>query len=104
MQRFEIGRLRWCLRPAKHAFGSSQQLFLPVGDLSGMYPELLSQFGPRLVAFDGGQRHLGLEGHSMIPSRSLHRLVGQAVNALTVQDKGTAAVRDRTNSARRDPL
>ena len=71
--------------PAKHVRGSGEQLLLPFGDLGGMDTELLGQFGQRLVAFDGGQRHLRLEGRSMIPSRSFHclaPLVGHLAVAL----------------------
>ena len=46
----------------------------PFGDLSEVDAEWLGQFGKRLVAFDGGHGHLRLEGRSVIPSRSLHRL------------------------------
>ncbi len=74
MECFEI----WCVRrrfgATKHVSGPRQQLLLPFGDLGGMDPKLLSQFGQRLVTFDRGQRHLRLEGRSVIPSRSFHCL------------------------------
>ena len=61
-------------RAAEHISGPRQQLLLPFGDLGGVHAELLCQFCERLVARDGRQRHLGLEGRSVNPSGSLHRL------------------------------
>ena len=53
MQGVEIRCLSGTHRPAKHVRSSRQQLLLPLGDLSGVDAELLSQFGQRLVVFDG---------------------------------------------------
>ena len=46
---------------AEHVGGLGQQLVLPVSDLVGVHVMLLRQLGQRLVASNGGQRHLGLE-------------------------------------------
>lgn len=74
VQRLKIRRLRWRFRPAKHVRGPCEQLLLPFGDLGGMDVELLGQFRHSLLTFDGGQRHLGLKGRSVIPSRSFRCL------------------------------
>jgi len=44
-----------------------QQLRLPVRNLVRMDIELLCQLGRRLVALQGGNRHLGLEFRRVIP-------------------------------------
>src|SRR5919107_3035551 len=47
-----------------------EQLRLPLGDLVGVNVELLCQLGQRLVASDGGQSHLRLEGRCVVPAWS----------------------------------
>jgi hypothetical protein len=53
---------------ARRAF---QQPALPIGVLVRMDIELLQQFGQRFVAFDRGQRHLGLKCGRMRLAASL---------------------------------
>ena len=47
-----------------------EQLALPVRDLVGVHIEQLRQLRQRLLALDGGQRHLRLEGRCVVPARS----------------------------------
>lgn len=52
----------------EHVLGAFNQAFLPVLDLIGMHVELLGQLSQGALAFHCRQRHLGLEGRSMITS------------------------------------
>jgi len=51
-----VGRCR------KHFGSTLQQLGMPLADLIGWTLKLLGQLDQRLVAANGGQRHLRLEG------------------------------------------
>jgi len=55
------GRLIGPRLAAEHVGRLGQQLVLSVGDLVGVHVVLLRQLGQRLVASNGGHRHLGLE-------------------------------------------
>ena len=61
------------LLPVEDLGGSVEKLLLPLRNLVRMHIELLRQFGQRLVALQGSDRHLGLEFRRVIPPLpSLH--------------------------------
>ncbi len=74
MEGLEIWHVCWRRGPTKDIGDPCQQLLLPFGNLRGMDLKLFRSCGQRLVAFDRRQRHVGLKGRSVIPSRPLHRL------------------------------
>ena len=51
---------------AEDGWGSVQELALPLGDLVGMNVEALGDHDDGLLAIDGFQSHLGLEGRRMV--------------------------------------
>jgi len=58
----------------KYPGGGVNQLPLPSSDLVRMHIILLRQFGQRLLALDGRQRHFGLESRGMRPASAFcHR-------------------------------
>ena len=73
MQRFHVdGRCR--LRPGRgpeHPGSPVKKLGLPGRDLVGMDIELLGQLGQGLLASQGSQSHLRLEGRKVVPALSL---------------------------------
>jgi len=47
-----------------------KELVFPLFDLVGVHVKLLGQFHQRLLAPDGGKRHLCLESRAVVPARS----------------------------------
>jgi hypothetical protein len=45
-----------------------KELVFPLLDLVRMHVELLGQFNKRLLAPDGGKRHLRLESRAVVPA------------------------------------
>ena len=59
----------------KRPAAPSSKLAFPLRDLVRMDIELLRQFGQRLLALDGGQSHLRLEGRCVVPAGALRHLL-----------------------------
>lgn len=72
MQRLHIhGRSRLGLyKSTKDSRSTFQKLRAPLRDLVRVNVELMCQLGQRLLALDGRQRHLRLEGRAVVPARS----------------------------------
>ena len=67
-------RLRLAPVRAEQASRPFQHLASPLRDLVRVHIEKLSQFGQRLVALHGSQRHLRLEARRVVPAGSLRHL------------------------------
>jgi hypothetical protein len=76
VQRLQIDRrLAGRGRTTEDVGRSVQQLPSPLGDLRRVHLEVLRNLGHRLVASDGGQRHLGLECRRVVAPWSLAHVV-----------------------------
>jgi hypothetical protein len=62
---------------AAEGFGSPlEQLRFPLNEGVGMNVEALRQLGDGLIAFDGRDRHLRLEGRCVVATETLHDELG----------------------------